>query len=570
MAELVAASTATADDVTSVNRRPFALPPRYRPIHGEGYGAYGDLVRVVQIAADNDWVDAHRRGNNLHNLVVRRLPAFNRSCSGAPAARHPAGGSAFGAQRGGGPLKRGLIVPPAHRDRFWLLVRVLKLHSLIPATIPGVLPVLDLYRAQAPIPTSLTHHATLDESGASPMRQSQSPALMDAADVHPAAPAITPNAAAQLDQWHDVYVVFPAMEVSLADAVTATERRLEVPQMLYILRSLLSTLKALHASNVVVVNLRPETVFLEPRLADQTSVRITDLCHAVVSTEPAAPVREAIERLGGAAASPGGHLGHLGSTLGTSRDSVTDVLLKTFLAAPGGQASTPSARLWYTAPEVVLGATPRLSPAADIWSLGCILAEMASAGTPLFANSGTGARAYATALTNIFGGDASGTSTATSVGTAIGKAGSTTGGGTGVDFRVAFPEAPPRVIELLRDVGGRKRPVPLSALVPGASGAVHALLSRMLRLRPSERASASELLKEVDALISLDTDGGFPVSASGIAKHASPSKKEAVPVAAEAKKVTIGESWAVPAGAHDTQLDAILEELLARQAPLVA
>lgn len=38
--------------------------------------------------------------------------------------------------------------------------------------------------------------------------------------------------------------------------------------------------------------------------------------------------------------------------------------------------------LWYRAPEVLLGGK-HYSPAVDIWSIGCIFAEMAT-GTPLF------------------------------------------------------------------------------------------------------------------------------------------------------------------------------------------
>lgn len=39
--------------------------------------------------------------------------------------------------------------------------------------------------------------------------------------------------------------------------------------------------------------------------------------------------------------------------------------------------------LWYRAPEIILGATC-LSTALDIWSMGCIFAEMATAGSVLF------------------------------------------------------------------------------------------------------------------------------------------------------------------------------------------
>ncbi len=39
--------------------------------------------------------------------------------------------------------------------------------------------------------------------------------------------------------------------------------------------------------------------------------------------------------------------------------------------------------LWYRAPEVLLGSR-HYSTAIDMWSVGCIFAEMAMAGMPLF------------------------------------------------------------------------------------------------------------------------------------------------------------------------------------------
>lgn len=39
--------------------------------------------------------------------------------------------------------------------------------------------------------------------------------------------------------------------------------------------------------------------------------------------------------------------------------------------------------LWYRAPEVLLGSR-HYSTAIDMWSVGCIFAEMAMAGIPLF------------------------------------------------------------------------------------------------------------------------------------------------------------------------------------------
>ncbi len=57
------------------------------------------------------------------------------------------------------------------------------------------------------------------------------------------------------------------------------------------------------------------------------------------------------------------------------------------LLRAGRRARAQIVTLWYRAPEVLLGAT-HYSPAVDIWSVGCIFAELvrkARAGVPAVA-----------------------------------------------------------------------------------------------------------------------------------------------------------------------------------------
>ena len=65
------------------------------------------------------------------------------------------------------------------------------------------------------------------------------------------------------------------------------------------------------------------------------------------------------------------------------RLAVCDFGLARFFAEPPGRYSHPVVTLWYRAPELLLGAE-RYGPAVDVWSVGCIFAELLSGGAPLF------------------------------------------------------------------------------------------------------------------------------------------------------------------------------------------
>ena len=65
------------------------------------------------------------------------------------------------------------------------------------------------------------------------------------------------------------------------------------------------------------------------------------------------------------------------------RLAVCDFGLARCFAEPPGAYSHPVVTLWYRAPELLLG-IERYGPAVDVWSVGCIFAELLSGGAALF------------------------------------------------------------------------------------------------------------------------------------------------------------------------------------------
>jgi serine/threonine protein kinase len=117
---------------------------------------------------------------------------------------------------------------------------------------------------------------------------------------------------------------------------------------------------------------------------------------------------------------------------------------------------------WYRAPELLLCHYAQYSTAIDIWSAGCILAEMLSGGRPLFA--GKDGLQQLDLITQL-----------------LGKPDPKT--------ILAFRSA--QVREYLRRLPDRK-PMNLEALFPGAEPLAIDLLRRMLYLDPSGRLTAAE------------------------------------------------------------------------------
>ncbi|CAG9465941.1 unnamed protein product [Pedinophyceae sp. YPF-701] len=135
-------------------------------------------------------------------------------------------------------------------------------------------------------------------------------------------------------------------------------------------------------------------------------------------------------------------------------------LSRTF-GSPNTRYSPQVFNIWYRSPELLLGAR-KYGLAADVWALGCCIAELYRR-KPLFvAGSELGV---------------------------LGRILDTLGSPTKSDW----PDltALPNAVMVPRE---RKAPVPLSSIVPGASPAALDLLGRMLRWNPAARPTVAEVL----------------------------------------------------------------------------
>lgn len=119
--------------------------------------------------------------------------------------------------------------------------------------------------------------------------------------------------------------------------------------------------------------------------------------------------------------------------------------------------------LWYRAPEILLG-EKHYTPAVDIWSVGCIMAELVRGKVVFRGDSEIGQ------LFEIF----------QTLGTPADAEGSWPGVSRLPDYRDVFPKWPP------------KR---LSQVLPQLDADAIDLLSRMLKYNPAERISAKEALQ---------------------------------------------------------------------------
>jgi len=120
---------------------------------------------------------------------------------------------------------------------------------------------------------------------------------------------------------------------------------------------------------------------------------------------------------------------------------------------------------WYRAPELIFVHLSQYSTAIDMWSVGCIFAEILRRGRPLFPGRNTVEQIDL--ITQVTGKPS-----------------------TAVIEKLRSPQA--------RDIVSnipRREPLPLSKLIPDASEEEIYLISRMLTFDPDERISAQEALQ---------------------------------------------------------------------------
>ncbi|XP_014282302.1 extracellular signal-regulated kinase 2 [Halyomorpha halys] len=136
----------------------------------------------------------------------------------------------------------------------------------------------------------------------------------------------------------DLYLVFEYMNIDLHNYITSGNK-LDDNQVRYIIYQILKALKFMHSGNVVHRDLKPSNILLnmncECKIADFGLAR------------------------------------SLGETRHGTRNPLTDYV----------------ATRWYRAPEILLG-SKRYTQVVDLWSLGCVLAEMVT-GSPMFPGDST-------------------------------------------------------------------------------------------------------------------------------------------------------------------------------------
>lgn len=120
---------------------------------------------------------------------------------------------------------------------------------------------------------------------------------------------------------------------------------------------------------------------------------------------------------------------------------------------------------WYRAPELIIAQSTKYSTAIDMWSVGCIFAEMLGAGKPLF--PGSNERDVLRLIINVTGPPSPATRA-----------------------KVRIPDKLDRQLNALPAAPR----TPLAALYPLASPPALDLLSRMLTFDPDERITAAQAL----------------------------------------------------------------------------
>lgn len=121
---------------------------------------------------------------------------------------------------------------------------------------------------------------------------------------------------------------------------------------------------------------------------------------------------------------------------------------------------------WYRAPELIMSAPSRYSQAIDMWSVGCIFAEMLGRGRPLF----PGSNAYEQFALII-----------SVTGRPSAEVLDVLGNARVKDFLDALPQQP-------------QRRTPIASLFPNASPGAVALLERLLEFNPTKRPTALQAL----------------------------------------------------------------------------
>lgn len=225
---------------------------------------------------------------------------------------------------------------------------------------------------------------------------------------------------ASFDQFNEVYIVQELMQTDLHRAIVS--QKLSDDHVQYFVYQILRGLKALHSANVIHRDLKPSNLLLNAncdlKICDFGLARIDDRQNGQTTSSPETKISMMTEYV---------------------------------------------ATRWYRAPEIMLTAS-KYTTAIDIWSVGCILAELLLS-APLFPG-----KDYRHQLTLIF---------------------EVLGSPIGDDYKSIKSR---RAREYIRSLPFYKKK-PLENVVKSASPLALDLLSKMLTFDPEKRITVVEALK---------------------------------------------------------------------------
>lgn len=202
----------------------------------------------------------------------------------------------------------------------------------------------------------------------------------------PGSPRRTPlPRCSDIATFKDLYIVMEALDTDMAKLIRDETQNLTVPHVRWFLYQMLLGLKFVHSANIIHRDLKPANILL----TEACDLKICDF--GLARALETAIDEDAAESTAGVSGAPPAESDSSSSSGATAGQSSSSSSATATAAAPGAppaiarQMTKHVVTRWYRAPELPLYNDGRYSVAIDIWSIGCIMAEMLSmldSGTP--------------------------------------------------------------------------------------------------------------------------------------------------------------------------------------------
>jgi len=275
-------------------------------------------------------------------------------------------------------------------------------------------------------------------------------------------------------EFNEIYLILEASEADLSQIIRSGQA-LSDAHLQYFVAQLLRGVRYMHAANVLHRDLKPGNLLVNADcqlklcdfgLARAYAERQEDKEVGVGSTTPGTPdeFQSAAMKERTFPDSPKNNDNSPASPLANVVNEQPRRLQTTALNFPGGPLTEYVATRWYRAPEIMLCFRRGYGEQIDMWSVGCIIAELLG-GKPIFA--GKDYVDQIARINNVLG--SPNLSTIAKIGSERAKT-----------YVESLPNMPA---------------VPFSKLYPSASGPAIDLLSKLLCWDPDDRISAEEALQ---------------------------------------------------------------------------